>query len=386
MRKAILSLLLLSGCTHEVRNQPLINDAYVWQRRWNTAVTEAVNQSAPSIHTWRVLAAEFSSTGVWLNVTVNHIALAQTRKPVIAVIRTSRLNDNLANEAAALAALWNVRGVEIDYDCGTESLPRYRDFLRLLRAKLAPRYSLAITALPSWLGSRDLPSLLSEVDESILQVHSVMSPKQGLFNKTIALGWAQKWSAQTTKPFLIALPTYWSRVTWNGAGRVTSIESEVARLGTDETTQELFVEPAEVSSFIAQIQKNPPTHLTGIAWFRLPTSQDERAWDNATWHAVMQGKAIPAARPIIRIQTEATGASDVYLVNPAAIPGRLPAEISVSAQGCETADAMPPYNLEWQNNAFHFQLQSADILRAHQAKLLGWVRCTEKDLNTHVTY
>jgi len=379
-------LLLLAGCSHNTRNQPWTNDAYIWQRRWNSAVTQAMNESASSIRTWRVLAAEVSAAGVWLNLAANHDALAQTHRPVIAVIRTSRLNDNLIAEASALASEWNSSGIEIDYDCGTESLPRYRGFLRLLRAKLGRRYSLSITALPSWLGSRDLPAVLSEVDESILQVHSVMNPKQGLFDKTVALDWARKWSTRTTKPFLIALPTYWSRVSWNQAGKVTAIESEVTRLGADETTQELFVEPGDVSSFIAEMQNNPPPHLQGIAWFRLPTSQDERAWDASTWHAVMQGKAIPAARPVIRVQTEAIGASSLYLVNPGNIARRMPAEISVSAQGCQLADAMLPYKLEWQNDGFRFRLQGQDVLRARETKLVGWVRCAGKELNTNVTF
>jgi len=386
MRKAILTLLLLSGCSHSNRKQPLTHDAYIWQRRWNSSVIQAVHESSSSIHAWRVLAAEVNAGGGWLNIAAGQDALRNSGKPVIAVIRMNRIDDKLAVEAAALAAQWNVRGIEIDYDCGTESLPRYRDFLRQLRRTLDRRYSLSITALPSWLGSRDLPDVLSEADESILQVHSVMNPKQGLFNKTVAWDWARKWSPQTTKPFLIALPTYWSRVTWNQAGRVTAIESEVSRLGADETTQELFVDPGEVSSFITELQRNPPPHLQGIAWFRLPASQDERAWDTSTWQAVMQGRAVPQARPVIRVQTEAMGASNLYLVNPASIAGRLPAEISVSAQGCQLADAMPGYTLEWRNDGFRFRLQAPDILRARQRRLVGWVRCTGKDLTTHVSF
>jgi len=386
MRKAILTLLLLSGCSHSNRTRPLAHDAYIWQRRWNSSVTQAVQQSASSIHTWRVLAAEVNAAGDWQNIAASPDALRDSGKPVIAVIRMNRIQEKLAVQAAALAARWNPRGIEIDYDCGTGSLPRYRDFLRLLRATLDRRYALSITALPNWLGSRDLRDVLSEVDESVLQVHSVMNPRQGLFDKTVAADWVRKWSAQTTKPFLIALPTYWSRVSWNQAGRVTAIESEVARPGADETSQELFVEPGEVSAFIAEVEKTAPPRLQGIAWFRLPTSQDERAWDTPTWHAVMQGKPIPAAHPVVRIQSEAMGASDLYLANPASIAGRMPAEISVSAKGCESADAMPPYRLEWQKDGFLFRLQERDVLRARRDKLVGWVRCTGKDLNTRVSF
>jgi hypothetical protein len=392
MFSRIAALLLLSlACTRPHQNVPLTHDAYVWQRRWNEPVMQAIHDSAPAVGAWRVLAAEAGADGTWLPVAVNLDALRRSGKPAIAVVRLNKLQDKLARPIAALALEWrkqglHVRGIEIDYDSPTSGLLRYRDFLHLLRSQMDQRDSLSITALPSWLGSPDLRALLADVDESVLQVHSVMSPRQGLFDRTIAREWAKQWSAQTSAPFLIALPTYWSRVSWNQAGRVVAIESEVSRHGTDDTSQDLFVEPADVSSFVADMQRNPPAHLRGIAWFRLPTSQDERAWDAQTWRAVMAGKTIPPAKPVIRIQANETGASNLYLVNPGTTAGRLPGQVFVSAQTCEFADAMPPYKLEWSKAGVRFLLTGKDVLRGHQARLVGWVRCAGMDLNTNVTF
>jgi hypothetical protein len=234
--------------------------------------------------------------------------------------------------------------------------------------------------------SPDLPGLLAEVDEAVLQVHSVMSPKKGLFDPATAYKWVQEWSARSAVPFRVALPTYWSRVTWNDAGQVMAIESEVTRNGTDGAGQELFVEPGEVSSFVARLRNNPPRHLKGIAWFRLPSSEDRRAWNAHTWHAVMEGRPLPPTLPTILVKTEYSGVRDVYLENHSDMAGRLPAKVSISARGCEFADAMPPYTLVRQEDSLQFRLKSREVLRAGQEKLVGWVRCAGNELEAHVSF
>ncbi len=388
-------VLVLAGC--KPRNDisgPISNDAYIWQRRWNSAVVQAVHESASSIRAWRVLAAEVNAQGEWLQVAVPRESLRAAQKPVIAVVRIHSLSDKVAIHCGALITQWKlsgiaVSGIEIDYDSGTNELPRYREFLRLLRRQITPQDTLSITALPSWLGSRHLPELLADVDESVLQVHSVMNAREGLFNRKVALEWAQKWSAQTIRPFLIALPTYWSRVSWNEGGRLAAIESETPRFGprfgNDAGSQELFVEPGEVSSLVATLNEDPPPHLKGIAWFRLPTSQDQRAWSAQTWHSVIEGKPLTAARPEVQIRTSSSGVINVYLVNADSSAGRLPHRISISAQNCEFADALPPYAMVFQKDGFGFQLAEQDVLRAGQEKLVGWLRCTGKNVEAHDT-
>ena len=393
---ATLSLSLCS-CRHGERSRPLANDAYVWQRSWNDAVLSALTEAASSIQQWRVLAAESGLSAELKKIAVNRAALRKLGRPVIAVVRidgrlaTTPLGEKLALQSAALARDWKrdgvpVRGIEIDYDCATTQLGRYRDFLHLLRAQLPGGFALSITALPSWMGSRDLQSLLGEVDETVLQVHSVMNPQKGLFDRVTAYQWGQEWSALSPVPFLIALPTYWSRVAWNEDGRVASIESEVTRHGTDSVGRELVVQPAEVSSMVAELRRAPPRTLRGIAWFRLPTALDQRAWTAQTWRAVMQGRPLRAALPVVRFKADQTGASDVYLVNESGLDTKLPSQVSILAQGCEFADAMPPYRLERRASLVQFHLESDALLRAGQEQLIGWVRCSSGTLDAHVAF
>lgn len=398
-------LLVLSfgwlGCARSVHMHPLANDAYVWQRAWTDPLLAALRESSSSIQVWRVLAAEAEGhTGdapLLPAVRINSGVLRRLGNPVVAVIRidgrhgATLLSDKLADESAAVATQWMnegvpVRGLEIDYDCATKRLAEYRHFLHRLRTRIPHDLRLSITALPSWMGSSELPPLLSETDETVLQVHAVSSPRKGLFDRATAYRWAQAWSQLSSVPFRIALPTYWSRVTWNVDGRVEAIESEVDRYGTGAVGRELVVEPSEVAAMVRELHRAPPSHLTGIAWFRLPTSLDQRAWDLQTWHAVMRGETLPANPPMVRFKADRSGAKNVYLWNGSDVDATLPPQVSVSGTGCEFADALPPYSLERQANMIRFQLRGNDLLRAGQERMIGWVRCSSERLEAHVSF
>ncbi len=393
MKTVLLAIfsLFLTPCASKERPQLLKNDAYIWQRRWSNAVLSAVRESTSSIHVWRVLAAEAENTAGLTVFAVDRQALRETGKPVIAVIRIDGLGDNLAAASVALTDDWKkddlpVRGLEIDYDCPVSRLARYRDFLHQLRARMPGEMTLSITALPSWMGNNDLPQVLAEVDESVLQVHSVMSPGKGLFDRATAYKWAQVWSEISPKPFRLALPTYWSRVSWNEEGRVVSIESEADRYGTEGTGREILVEPKEVAAFLADLRRAPPHHLTGIAWFRLPTAADQRAWSSQTWRAVMLGQPLRATLPVVHFGEDQSGARNVYLRNEGGLDARLPSQVSISGQGCEFADAMAPYSVMRQTSVVEFRLRSDDMLRSGDERLIGWIRCTGGDLGAHVSF
>jgi Protein of unknown function (DUF3142) len=70
--------------------------------------------------------------------------------------------------------------VEVDYDCPSRQLLAYATFIRRLKATLPRETSLSITALPTWIGAYGLNDLLTAVDASVLQVHSVQDPRRGL--------------------------------------------------------------------------------------------------------------------------------------------------------------------------------------------------------------
>ena len=388
------------GCGRKAHTHPLANDAYVWQRAWTDPLLAALRQSSSSIQVWRVLAAEadghMRDPTLLTAVRINSGVLRRLGNPVVAVIRigghgATLLNDKVADESAAVATKWKkegvpIHGIEIDYDCATKRLAGYRNFLHRLRTRIPHDLRLSITALPSWIGSSELPPLLSEVDETVLQVHAVSSPGKGLFDRARAYRWAQAWSELSSVPFRVALPTYWSRVTWNVDGRVEAIESEVDRHGTGAVGRELVVQPSEVAAMVMELHRAPPSHLTGIAWFRLPTSLDQRAWDSQTWHAVMQGKTLRADPPMVRFKADTSGARNVYVRNESGLDTMLPSQVSVSGTGCEFADALPPYSLEQQTNMIRFHLRGNDLLRAGQERMIGWVRCSSEKLEAHVSF
>ena len=209
-----LAMLLLALLGAACRQEPvqMVHEAYIWQRLWNTAVVDAVHQATPAIEQWRVLAAQAHSERGLYQVAPDWAALTASGKSVVAVVR---IDGHLGMADAALwagqiADVWQtwhsasalVVGLEIDYDCGTQRLGEYTQFLRLLRSKLPPDATLSITALPDWLNAADLVELLSAVDTSVLQVHGISSLKHSLCNADDALKWVQAYSCKTPHPFM----------------------------------------------------------------------------------------------------------------------------------------------------------------------------------------
>lgn len=390
MRRILIFLLLsLCGCGRK-ETLPITHDAYIWQRRWDNAVVKAVRTSAGMVRDWRVLAAEIDGEGRVIEPLVNRAVLREMGKPVVAVVRVNGAA-NLASggeRVLAIAEEWRhagivVSGIEVDYDCPTDRLRQYRDYLQTLHTA---GLRLAITALPSWLNSDDLEGLLAQVDEAVLQLHSVMSARKGLFDRKTADTYVRDWAKRSPRPFRVALPTYWSRVSWDQNGKVAAIESEVTRFGVDFESRELFVDPREVSGFVKEIQTAGVAKLAGFAWFRLPNSEDQRAWNQETWRNVMAGRDLPASKAFVLTKQDATGARDVFLVNPSAVDEKLPREVMVRAEGCELSDALPPYAMEREIAGVRFHLQSGGGLRSSEQKLIGWVRCNGNQLEGNVTF
>lgn len=362
------------------------HEAYVWQRQWAAPVEAALRSSADAVGGWRVLAGE-DTRGAMTYPAINAAALLSTRLPVTAVFRlhgrlqpddAGHVRDILAGLARWQAAGLPLRTVEIDHDCPASQLARYRKLLTALRRALSAGTRLSITALPSWLGNRELSPLLSAADETVLQVHSVMDPARGgLFAAALARQWIEKWDALGAGPFRVALPNYGSRVTWNAAGLVTAIESEAPRAGADagEVGRELFAAPAEVRGLLDWLAARGLRHFRGVVWFRLPTAGDRRAWSLATWRAVMARAPLPAPRVAVELR-----GPDVVAVNRGTIDAALPAHVEVTGRGCAHADALPGYTLEKLSGGVTFHRQpQARLLRVGEQQVLGWVRCAARD-------
>lgn len=379
MKRWLLALLLLLAACQRPAPPPLTHEAYIWQRVWTPAVVNAM-RDAP-VHGWRVLALQVVGTTM-RTAGVDLAALAASARPVRAVIRIegSRLPIDVAtlgNELGPLLERWRAAGVllvgiEIDHDCASAALADYSRWLTGLRTALPADLPLSITALPAWLDSPALETLLAGVDHSILQVHAVQRPQQGLYDPDQALRWIRAWDRRSARPFLAALPAYGVRVRTDASGALLTVdaEGEIDRSGSAGV--EMRVEPPALARLLDALTADRPAQFDGIVWFRLPLPGDRRALSHASWAALIAASPLRADwRVQSNVQTQ--GSVDLWLHNAGNLDARPPpVELPVS---CRFADALPPYRLH-QSAVLTLQPEADAWLRAGQRLRIGWARCS----------
>ena len=125
----------------------------------------------------------------------------------------------------------------------------------------------------------------------MLQVHAADDPCRGLFDRNAMLRWVAAMDRRSARPFLVALPSYGVRMVPDAAGRVLSTEGERPALAGPDAT-ELMVAPAQMADAMRALERTPPHHLVGIAWFRLPVTGDVRNWSLQSWLAVLRGEPL----------------------------------------------------------------------------------------------
>ena len=373
------SLTLLGGC-QPGEAPPLDQQLYVWQRQWTPAHESALSESRADFSTLRILALQAFPGEGWVRARIKPALLKADGRPLIAVVRLDGQLDSLnQNEIIAqiqqLLSNWAeqgliISGVEIDHDAGTARLPEYQKLLVKVRSALPTSLPLSITALPSWLNSHELPALLASVDSSVLQVHAVSDPRKGLFDPVQAKHWAIQWSSATAKPFYLALPAYGvALLPGDGMPRV---ESEVA-LDQGGERRELLADPQQLSQLAADLRNDPPKHLAGLIWFRLPLINDRRAWSLTTLRAVAQGAALDS-RLSVKLSAR-RGLYDISLSNEGNLDAAWPERLTLAVQSCEGADALAGYTLQQSPDVLTFtRLREGRILAGGQ-RAIGWARC-----------
>ncbi len=328
------------------RPAPLAQRAalYVWQREWSPPVVAAVQHAGGEFDDLMVLAAEaeFSAGAAAplpvIRPVVNWAALAATGRKVWLVIRCPvRLAELLRSAETAsaaradLAALGretlaaarspgvDVAGIQIDFDCPTSGLKDYA----LLVADLRRAWSgtpVAITALPTWLVSRDFAPLARQCDEFILQVHSLELPTT--FDQPIILCRADcvgPWAARAARvgvPFRVALPTCGYRVIFDDAGKFAALAAEgpAPRRAVGGRERVVMPDPVELAHVAAALAASPPDHCLGVAWFRLPVATDRLNWPWATLEAVRAGRE-PVTAFTAEIRRPEPALAEVWITN-----------------------------------------------------------------------
>ncbi len=356
---ACLLLLALGLACSRGSPPPLTHEAYVWQRDWSPELSRALPDAPTELGALRVLARERSgTTRTPVDVAVDVEALARTGREVVAVMRvdgTAPLDGISLQEVAVHARAWRtrgvrVRGIEVDHDCATASLPAYADWLERERASLED-LRLSITALPTWAASPDVERLTSIPDDVVLQVHAVRAPS--LFSPEEARGFVESWSKATRVPFRVAVPTYRIRL----------------RDGT-----RLSAEPRDVSRFLAKLREQPVQRLTGVLWFRLGHRGDAEAWSLPTLTAVMRGEPLEA-RLTPRLVDVGGGTQDIVIENTGRVDADAPARLTLSGN-LEVLDGVGGYA----PRGASLVARTPPRLRAGERRGIGFVRGTEVSL------
>ena len=377
-------LMLLCACKPQDA-PPLDQQLYVWQRQWTPAHEAALRDSRADFSTLRVLALQAFPNAGWSRARVDAPLLKADGRGLIAVVRLDGQLKALDQEQVTAQILqmladWQaqglpVSGIEIDHDAGNVRLPAYVEFLNQLRSALPSTLRLSITALPAWLDSPQLPALLQTVDSSVLQVHAVSDPRRGLFDPEQALKWAKGWAQITDKPFYLALPAYGVALLPDDGGAPV-VESEV-RLERGGQRRELLADPLQLSRLGQTLRDDPPKHLAGLIWFRLPLANDRRAWSLSTLAAVARGDQLTSRLDVTL--SEHAGLYDVQLVNTGNLDSAWPAQITLKAKNCEGADALAGYSLQQSADLLTFTRLRDGRLPAGGRRAIGWARCATID-------
>jgi hypothetical protein len=379
---AILGLAVLAGSSAG-RSGPLPHEAYIWQRRWTSAVADAVRDSADLVGAWRVLVAQAEAAGPLRTISVDWRAFRESGRPVVAVVRiegqlrsfdSPALRGEIRSLLAKLAEAGAVlAGIEIDHDCGTARLPAYAEFLENLRAETGG-LPLSITALPSWMSSPALDAVVATVDEVILQVHAVDAPSRGMFDPGQAETWARTFARRSSKPFRLALPAYGMRVSFTPTGEPVAVESEAPLLAGTGNALELMAPPQEVAGLMRALEARTPPRLLGFTWFRLPTADDRRAWTPPTWRAVLQREPLLGSPMLERRPTQDPALSDLVLVNAGSVDVPLPRSLTPPRADCHL-DGVNGYSSGETGSGPVLEVTGPGMLRAGRERVVGWMRC-----------
>jgi hypothetical protein len=377
---AMLAVLLLCACERQDA-APLDQQLYVWQRQWTSAHELALKDSRSDFSTLRVLALQAFPNDGWHRARIDAPLLKHDGRPLIAVIRLdgqlkSLDQSQVTAQILQVVADWQAQGltlsgVEIDHDAGNARLPEYIEFLTHLRSALPASLPLSITALPAWLGSSQLPALLATVDSSVLQVHAVSDPRRGLFDPEQARRWASAWGKISSKPFYLALPAYGVALLPDADGAPV-VESEVP-VEREGQRRELLADPLQLSQLAKELREDPPEHLAGLIWFRLPLANDRRAWSLTTLRSVARGDALSSQLGLAF--SDHDGLQDIALRNVGNLDSAWPTRIIVKASACEGADALAGYSLQQSADLLTFTRLRDGRLPAGGQRAIGWARC-----------
>ncbi len=342
---------------------------------------------------WRVLAAHRDHGGGLIPVTPDWLALRQAGRPVTLVVRLDGPlglsdPDRLRSELLSLYQTWQselptLAGLEVDHDSATARLADYANFLASVKRALPERARLSATVLPTWLDAPALADLRKTTDETVLQLHAILSPQLGIFSRAQAWSWIDRYGKQGRQPFRIALPAYGIRLDRAENGTVLAVESEVPLMVGGVGGSEVRVKPEEIAALLKDLGEDRPRGLAGVNWFRLPVAGDRRAWSLATLRAVMNGAPLAAPAGIAAEPGSSPGLFLLRAANDGATDAALPARVDLP-EDCDEADGGKDYHIESSGGRLWLARTQDFPLHEGQRMAIGWARCARLPETFHV--
>lgn len=408
MIKAFFVTLLLPclvGCDGE--KPELSHDVYVWQRAWQKSTDEAVQQIAPFVETFSVLAGEIefsSGTPHIIYPQLNYEVLGKTGKALVLCLRVGSWRGPFDEEHAvtdfifksankiledARASSAKVVELQIDFDCTAKNLAGYKLWLEQLR-ELCDGVNLSITVLPSWLNQSGFADLIKEVDSFTLQVHSLLKSEEEGEKYTLcdvedAVGWVVK-ANKYRRPFTVALPTYGYQLYLDSSGKVLDVQAEEPENeGRKGLKREVVSANYHDMAFLVNYWgKSSPKWLTAISWYRLPVEADRYNWPMASLLTVMSGK-IPKRKLQVDLNVNDSGLSYVWLENVGdTIVYQAGVDINGEQEDFITAESLNGFGVSDTASGLIFSSNQKNemSLRPGEKLNIGWFRSS---LNSKVT-
>ena len=364
---------------------------YVWQRLWTDEVKSAVREASGSAEGLCVLCGEIAGRGEgWRfhRVNVDWASLAPVKGTLWLVFRihTGALESEhwdastfaghvqkTLNDGADAGCV--IAGIQIDYDCPTEKLTLYQNWLQVLRGKLAG-IPVSITGLPDWLTSRRLPELLAGLDHFVLQVHSLELDRESgrqpvLFDETKMMRWVGQMNSLML-PFRVALPTYGWRIAYDRYGQPQRLEAEgIHEAVAGWTYQDVSADPAVLAGAVRKLAAVSGGNLKGFIWFRMPLPSDRMNWSLKTLRQVMKGDA-PQAHFEAELRLSDNHLVELWLAtHDAAGLGRLCVRLHLQSGSILASDLMRGFR-QLKNTEERYITVSGPVYSDGEKHMAGW--------------
>ena len=394
--------------------QAFENVIYIWQRNWDGYLQGAISAIQNTTGYFTVLCGDLKFDGKrpTINlVDINWSYLTQTETSTTIAFRINAqaskffASDEIHSIANSVeSAIFRVVdsapqnsivGVQFDYDCPTSKLKDYGRFLRIMRERFKPlnerlaEFKISITALPTWLQSREFRKLIQGTDYYVLQLHSFELPKNAkqaaeIFPRDKARSYIERASA-FRHPFYISLPTYGYEVAFDSEGEFLGLRAEGDPVfwGKDTTYITKTVDPAEIRSFFKKGYSSK--YVLGVHWFRLPLRSDEFNWDIKTLVALIDGR-LPSLNVKTELSTSEDGLYEIHLVNDGEqnVTSPIGFELRWDPEALLVYDILDQYTGERTNEGLKI---TGPAPRVGNKALIGWFRNieeSEKDVKLEV--